>query len=96
MFEKEVKNKDGVVKRVVASSEAELKEAVDAVKAESAPVSLDINNPKDANKIVTPEDVQQTPPNYTPEAPKKVRAPKKETPKKEGRVKAAVKKILKK
>ena len=57
-FEKVVKTKDGVEKTVVANSEEELKEAVAAVKKDQAPVAPDINNPADANKIVSPENTQ--------------------------------------
>lgn len=45
MFEETVTNKAGVEKRVVAGSEAELKDAVAAVKAERAPQTVDINVP---------------------------------------------------
>lgn len=93
MFEKEVKNKDGFVKRVVAGSEEELKEAVKAVKLESAPVSPNIDSSKDANKVVTPDDGTPGGIDYTPVAkatPKKVVE---ETPKPKGRVKKVVDKV---
>jgi hypothetical protein len=45
MFEETVTTPAGVEKRVVASTEAELKAAVDAVKNETKPVNIDINEP---------------------------------------------------
>lgn len=55
MFEKTVTTKNGVEKRVVAQSQEELDEAVKAVKAEQSAVAPDIHNPKDGNKIVSPD-----------------------------------------
>ncbi len=55
MFSQEVTTKNGAVKNVVAQSQEELDEAVKAVKAEQSAVAPDINNPKDGNKIVSPD-----------------------------------------
>lgn len=82
MFEEEVKTKNGVTKRVVAGSQEELDEAVKAVKNEQSPVAPDINDPKDGNKIVSPDNkhteapyvqpVQEVPEEETPKpSPKK-------------------------
>lgn len=96
MFEKEVKTKDGFVKRVVAGSEEELREAIAAVKAESAPVSPNIDSKKDANVIVTPDNGTPGGIDYTPvnETRKKVAKKAPET-KKESKVKTAVKNVVK-
>lgn len=55
MFQKEVTTKDGTVKMVVASSQEELDEAVKVISQDEAPVAPDIDDPKDANKVVSPE-----------------------------------------
>jgi hypothetical protein len=55
MFSKDVKTGNGNVKHVVALTKEELGEAVEAVKAEFTPAPPDINNPADANKIVSPD-----------------------------------------
>lgn len=52
MFEKTVKNKDGVEKRVVASTQEDLDNAVKAVESESAPTYPDIDNPDHGNMRV--------------------------------------------
>lgn len=55
MFGQDIETKNGVVKHVTARTEEELAEAVKAVKAEKSEVAPDITNPKDGNKIVSPE-----------------------------------------
>lgn len=57
MYGKDVETKNGVVKHVVANSEEELAEAVKAVAAEQSAVAPDIHNPKDGNKIVSPDNL---------------------------------------
>lgn len=49
MFREEVNGKT-----IIAQDSEELQQAVDAVKAEKAHVAPDINDPKDGNKIVSP------------------------------------------
>jgi hypothetical protein len=49
MFEKTVTNKDGVQKRVLADSKAELDDAVKAVQSQTAPVYPNIDNPDHGN-----------------------------------------------
>lgn len=55
MFNQEVTTKNGVVKNVIAQSQEELDEAVKAVKAEHTDPAPDILDPKDGNKIVSPD-----------------------------------------
>jgi hypothetical protein len=55
MFGEDVETKNGVTKHVVANSKEELAEAVKAAKAEKSPQAPDIDNPKDGNKVVSPE-----------------------------------------
>lgn len=57
MFQEEVKNKDGVVKNIIASSQEELDEAVKIAKGDEAPYQPDINDPKDGNKVVSPDNM---------------------------------------
>lgn len=69
MFEKIVTTKNGVEKRVVAQNQEELDEAVKAVKAEQSAVAPDIHNPKDGNKIVSPDNAHTEPPFVQPADP---------------------------
>lgn len=55
MFQKEVTTKDGVVKNIIASTQEELDEAVKIAKSDEAPYQPDINDPKDGNKVVSPD-----------------------------------------
>lgn len=61
MFSEEVTNKDGVKKNVVAGSQKELDEAVQAVKNESGPVYPNINHPvqKGHDLVRVDEDVNK-------------------------------------
>lgn len=61
MFSKNVKTGNGNVKNVIALNKEELAEAVAAVKAEFTPAPPDITNPKDANKIVSPDNLHTEP-----------------------------------
>lgn len=69
MFETEVKTKDGLVKRVVAGSQEELDEAVKVVKNDQQAVSPDLHGTKDANKIVSPDNLAVEPPYVQPADP---------------------------
>jgi hypothetical protein len=53
MFEKNVRTPNGNVKRVMAASEAELAEAVEAAQNETAQVTPNIDNPDHGNMRVT-------------------------------------------
>jgi hypothetical protein len=55
MFEKDVETKNGVTKHVIAHSQEELDEAVQAVKAEHSAPAPNILDPRDGNKIVSPD-----------------------------------------
>lgn len=57
MFQKEITTKDGVVKNVIAGSQEELDEAAKVAKSDQAPKQLDINDPEDGNKIVSPDNM---------------------------------------
>lgn len=59
MYQKEVTTKDGNVKNVIAGSQEELDEAVKVLKGDEAPRQPDINDPKDGNKIVSPDNLQR-------------------------------------
>jgi hypothetical protein len=65
---KTVSTRDGVEKKVSAPSKKELAEAVAIAKQDQAQLYPDINNPKDGNKIVTPDaTVDPTPHQGVPE-----------------------------
>lgn len=55
MFQQEVVTKNGVTKTIIASTPEELAEGVKAAEREKAAKAPDIHNPKDGNKIVSPE-----------------------------------------
>lgn len=61
MFSEDVTTKNGVIKHVVANSQEELDEAVKAVKAEYQAPAPDIHDPKDGNKIVSPDNLPVEP-----------------------------------
>lgn len=68
MFEETVTTKNGVVKRIVASSRQELDEAVKAAKNEQTPDAPNIHDPRDGNKIVSPDNKHtENPPVQPPE-----------------------------
>src|SRR3954467_5104503 len=61
MFEETVTSGAGVEKRVVASTQEELDQAVKAVKAETQPVGVDINVPvKKGHDLVNVDETSQT------------------------------------
>lgn len=59
MYNKEITTKDGVVKNIIANSQEELDEAVKVSKGDEAPKQLDINDPKDGNKVVSPDNLHR-------------------------------------
>lgn len=55
MYSEDVTSGNGTVKHVVAQSQEELDEAVRAIKAEHSAPAPDILDPRDGNKIVSPD-----------------------------------------
>lgn len=59
MFTQKVTNKDGVEKNVIAQTQEELDEQVKAIRGEAAPVAPNIDDPKDGNKVVSPDNTHK-------------------------------------
>lgn len=55
MFHEEITTKNGVVKQVIGQTQEELAEAVKAVKNEELSVAPNIHDPRDGNKVVSPD-----------------------------------------